>query len=74
MGSRQVNSNWGKPQPAIAESVPPTSFEEIVTKLQLRPAQYLSSQPLKDWVRRNRDRKYVPLDLLQAWNLEAEGE
>jgi hypothetical protein len=71
---KHVNSNWGKPQPAVAETVPPTSFEAIVRKLRLRPAQYLQSQALKDWVRKNRDRKYVPLDLLEAWNLEAEGE
>jgi len=43
------NPNWGQPQPAVAESVTPTSFEEIVRKLRLRPAQYLGSQALKDW-------------------------
>ena len=52
----------------------PTSFEEIVKKLRLRRVDYLCSQQLKDWVRKNKDRKYVPLDLLEAWNFEAEGE
>ena len=47
MRRRQGNSNWGKPQPAIAESVSPISFEEIATKLRLRPAQYLASQALR---------------------------
>ena len=74
MAKRQGNSNWGKPQPAVAEDVPPTSFEEIVRKLRLRPAHYLHSQELKDWVQENMHRKYVPLDLLEAWNLEADVE
>jgi hypothetical protein len=74
MGRRQGNPNWGKPQPAVAENIPPTSFEEIVRNLRLRPAQYVGSQALKDWVRKNRDRKYVPLDLLEAWNLDADVE
>jgi hypothetical protein len=68
------NSNWGKPQSAVAESVPPTSFEEIVGQLRLRPAQYLVSQALKEWVKENMHRKYVPLDLLEAWKLEADVE
>ena len=74
MGKRKGNSNWGKPQPAVNESIPPTSFEEIVTQLRLGPAQYVGSQALKEWVRKNMDRKYVPLDLLQVWNFEAEVE
>ena len=72
MGKRRGNPNWGKAQPAVAESIPPTSFEEVVKKLRLRPVQYLDSQPLKDWVQKNMHRRYVPLDLLEAWNLEAE--
>ena len=72
MGRRQGNSNWGKPQPAVAESIPPTSFEEIVRNLRLQPAQYSGSQPLKEWVRKNRDRKYVPLDLLEVWRFDVD--
>ena len=71
---RRGNPNWGKPQDAVAVNVPPTYFEETVKKLRLHHADYLRSQALKDWVRKNKDRKYVPLDLLKAWNLEAEGE
>ena len=74
MSKRQGNSTWGKPQPAVAVDVPPTSFEEIVRRLRLRPPQYLGSQALKDWVEKNMHRKFVPLDLLEAWNLEAEAE
>jgi hypothetical protein len=28
------------------------------------------SLPLKEWVRRNKDQKYVPTDLLKDWGLE----
>jgi hypothetical protein len=44
-----------------------TSFERVVRALQLSPDQYLESAPLKEWVRRHKDEKYVPSDLLKAW-------
>jgi len=47
-----------------------TSFEQMVRKLGLSPEEYESSALLKDWVRRNMDEKYVPLDLLKAWGFE----
>jgi hypothetical protein len=74
VNKKRGNPNWGKPEGAVAAKPAPTSFEEIVKKLRLRRIDYLCSQPLKDWVRKNKDRKYVPLDLLEAWNFEAEGE
>lgn len=45
------------------------SFEEAVQQFGLSPAEYAASEPLKDWVRRNMDHKYVPSDLLAAWGL-----
>jgi hypothetical protein len=45
----------------------PTSFEEIVKGLKLSPEQYTDSAALKDWVRKNKDQKYVPLALLATW-------
>ena len=47
-----------------------TSFESMVKNLGLSPEEYKSSVPLKDWVRRNMDEKYVPSDLLKAWGFE----
>ena len=47
-----------------------TSFESVVKRLGLSPEEYESSAPLKDWVLRNMDEKYVPSDLLKAWGLE----
>jgi len=43
------------------------SFEKVVQALGLTPEQYLSSVALKEWVRSNKDEKYVPPDLLKAW-------
>lgn len=47
-----------------------TSFDQVVKKLGLSPEEYERSAALKDWVRRNRDEKYVPSDLLKAWGFE----
>ncbi len=47
-----------------------TSFERMVKELDLSPEEYESSAPLKEWVRRNMDEKYVPSDLLKAWGFE----
>lgn len=44
-----------------------SSFEKIVESLGLTPAQYQASLALKEWVRANKDEKYVPPDLLEAW-------
>lgn len=46
------------------------SFEQVVKELGLSPEEYRNSTPLKDWVRRNMDEKYVPSWLLKAWGFE----
>ena len=70
---RRGNPNWGKPQPL---SFVPTvsSFESLVKRLKLAPHQYEDSKPLKEWVRANKNHKYVPQDLLKAWGFEAISE
>lgn len=44
-----------------------TSFDHVVAILGLNPEQYLDSLPLREWVRANKDEKYVPVYLLKAW-------
>jgi len=44
-----------------------TSFDRVVAILGIDPDQYKNSLPLKEWVRRNKDEKYVPTDLLKHW-------
>lgn len=44
-----------------------TSFEKVVKALQLSPHEYEQSSLLREWVRQNKDEKYVPSELLKAW-------
>jgi hypothetical protein len=74
MKKKRGNPNWGKPVAHSPVDVQPSSFEEIVRKLRLSPDEYLSSLQLKEWVCKNKDQKYVPSDLLKAWNLKAAGD
>ncbi len=73
MAKRRGNPNWGKPEPFIVTATV-SSFETVVKTLGLRPDQYQYSAELKDWVRKNKDQKYVPQDLLQAWGFTANTE
>ncbi len=70
MTKKRGNPNWGKPDVNVTGLTGPTSFEEVVKKLELSPADYEHSVQLKDWVRKNKDQKYAPSDLLKAWDLE----
>jgi hypothetical protein len=65
------NPNWGKVSSTPAPVVP-TSFEGIVNKLGLKPSEFVHSAQLKDWVRKNRNSKFVPQDLLEAWEFEVD--
>jgi hypothetical protein len=44
-----------------------SSFERVVATLGLSPAEYVNSAELKEWVRRHKDHRYVPPELLAAW-------
>lgn len=73
MAKKRGNPNWGK---ADAQDAPvvPTSFEDFVKKLRLSPADYEGSLQLKEWVRKNKDQKYIPDDLLKVWGFEVKGD
>jgi hypothetical protein len=70
MKKKRGNPSWGKPDFHSTARIQANSFEEIVRKLRLSPEQYVNSVQLKDWVRKNKDQKYVPSDLLKAWDFE----
>ncbi len=72
MARRRGNPNWGKPFTDAADKSTPSSFEETVSELRLSPADYKHSIQLKEWVRKNKNQKFVPLDLLRAWGFEVE--
>lgn len=72
MARRRGNPNWGKPEP-IGPVVPtPTTFELVVKEFKLEPDQYLRSTRLREWARKNKNSKYIPEPLLQAWGFEIE--
>jgi hypothetical protein len=72
MAKRRGNPNWGKPEP-IGPVVPTvTSFEQIVNEFKLPPDQYIRSTRLREWARRNKNSKYIPEALLEAWGFEIE--
>ena len=49
-----------------------TSFEEAVKEFELQPDQYLHSTRLREWARRNKNFKFIPEPLLQAWGFETD--
>jgi hypothetical protein len=73
MAKKRGNPNWGKSDMQAAPVVP-TSFEEVVRKLRLSPADYEASLQLKEWARKNKDQKYIPDDLLEIWGFEVKGD
>src|SRR5437773_11327171 len=72
MAKRRGNPNWGKPEP-IGPIVPTISeFEQVVREYKLSPDQYLRSTRLCESARRDKNSKYIPEPLLEAWGFEIE--
>ena len=69
---RRGNPNWGKAVPSGPVVPTVTSFEEAVKQLKLQPDQYVCSTRLREWARRNRNSKFIPESLLQAWGFETD--
>jgi hypothetical protein len=63
------NPNWGKEQSMPVVPII-TEFEKKVAELGLTPDRYLASEPLREWVRVNRNTRYVPEPLLEGWGFE----
>jgi hypothetical protein len=72
MAKRRGNPNWCKGE-HIGPVVPAvTSFEQVVKEYKLSPDQYIRSNRLREWASRNRNLKYIPEGLLEAWGFEIE--
>jgi hypothetical protein len=74
VAKKRGNPNWGKPDVNIIPYTGASSFEEVVKRLRLSPGEYEDSVQLKAWVQKNKDQKYVPLNLLQAWGVQVKGD
>jgi hypothetical protein len=70
VAKKRGNPNWGKPELNIIPYTGASSLEEVVRKLRLSPAEYEGWIQLKAWVQKNKDQRYVPSSLLQAWGVE----
>jgi hypothetical protein len=44
----------------------------VVKEFKLTPDQYVRSTRLREWARRNKNSKYIPEALLEAWGFEIE--
>ena len=74
MAKKRGNPNWGKPEVNTFPYAGLSSFEEVVKKLRLSPSDYEGSTHLKEWAQKNKDQKYVPSTLLQAWGFEVKSD
>ncbi len=73
MNRKRTESTWGKPGP-FWQAAQPTSFDETVERLGLRPSEFETSAALKEWVGKNRNSRYVPTELLKAWGFRVDVE
>ena len=74
MRRHHVSRNFTKPEAIKPLAFSPSSFERLVKALNISPEEYQSSSELKEWVRRNKDDKYVPTGLLEAFGFRVNTE
>ena len=65
---KRGNPLWGK-QLESAQVIGPTEFEKLVKKLHLAPEQWPRSKKLAEWCRVNRNHRYIPESLLDAFGI-----
>lgn len=67
-----VNRNFTKPEARSLSIFSASSFEQTGESLKLSPDEYRGSAELKEWVRHNKDHRYVPSELLKAFGFEVD--
>lgn len=72
MARRRGNPNWGKVMVGFAHQLP-TAFEQEVRRLGLNTQTFATSRELRRWCERNKDRCYIPEQLLKSWGISANG-
>ncbi len=70
----RIYRNFTKPEAIQPLIFFPSSFEQVVRALNNSPEEYESSLELKERVRRNKDHKYVPTGLRQAFGFQVNTE
>ena len=69
---KRGNPNWGSGRPSQVQPRMPTAFEEQVQKLRLNEQTCATSEKLKQWCERNKDRCFVPEWLLKRWRMSVD--
>jgi len=70
--NRRGNPNWTLPLPVALTPGGASAFEHLVVRLGLSPKQYQDSTVLREWVQKNKNYRYVPSELLQAWGFKVD--
>ena len=74
MRRHRINRNFTKPEAIQPLIFFPSSFEQVVKALSISPEEHESSLELNEWVRRNKDQKYLPTGLLEAFGFRVNTE
>jgi hypothetical protein len=74
MSKGYVSQSWGSTGIVPVTRSRATSFEAMVRSLGLSPTEYEGSPELREWIRINREGKYVPATLLVAWGCDNQNE
>jgi len=73
MRRRSVNRNFTKPGTTRSITYP-SSFEQVVRALKISPGEYRGSLELKEWVRRNKNDRYVPTEVLKIFGFQVDSD
>ena len=73
MPRKRGNPNWCQPGPAVVPRIV-TEFEIQVRELRLQLHDYAASPQLRHWCLKNKDRRYIPEWLLDAWKMTVDVE
>jgi hypothetical protein len=68
--SENINEYFTHPDRIRPQAPLASSFEQVVKALRLSPEQYTASNELRAWVKRNKNLRYVPPELLAAFGFE----
>ena len=72
MAKRRGNPNWGRPEMNALATPTISEFEQVARGFNLQPHEYIGSTQLREWASRNRNSKFIPELLLEAWGFEAD--
>ena len=74
MALKRGNPNWASGKVADVTPAIPTEFETVARGLKLDQKGYVNSERLREWCALNRNRRYVPEWLLEAWEMRVNAD